>query len=127
MREFKFKFWHKVEKKWIEPILIEMTGDKEATFIYLYGGLENNMGNIEVCQYTGFKDTKGNEIYEGDIVAYTAPRPSMYGDDIATINWRGNAWSVTQRQDVWDWSINAEFTSQHLEILGNIFQNPELL
>lgn len=50
-REIKFRFWDKELKK--------MFYRKPATYDF-------NHPNIIPMQYTGFKDSEGNEIYEGD-------------------------------------------------------------
>jgi len=53
---------------------------------------EDVSDKYEIMQFTGLKDSKGKEIYEGDIVSW-----------------------------------KAEGAIGELEIIGNIYENPELL
>lgn len=69
--------------------------------------------DIELMQYTGLKDNNGNEIFEGDIVKW-------------------EAFGFTQTFEV-KWSdrkcgfnIKPKYISE-MEVIGNIYSNPELL
>ena len=74
MREIKFRIWDKLEQRFIFP-------DKGYQGHYVlslngrFHNLQNGSGGDEyiVQQYTGLKDSKGIEIYEGDIVEFKTP------------------------------------------------------
>ena len=67
-------------------------------------------------QYTGLKDSYGNEIYEGDIVTYLDReiQPVVYREDLAMF--------CVQREDGSTTSLSSFY-----EIVGKIHENPELL
>ena len=87
-----------------------------------YGNYSISFDDIELMQYTGSHDKNGKEIYEGDIV----------GDkDIKwVIKWNlhrmGFSLYPTTEQLYDEMPINVE-NKLGFEILGNIYDNPDLL
>ena len=74
-----------------------------------------------VGQYTGMKDSNEKEVYEGDIV-------STYDEDeeLATIEWGDDTlkFMVTHGNVCSDLG---EYYPREIEVIGNIYDNPELL
>lgn len=124
MREIKFRAWDKELKNWADyaiaydrlSFLDENTGwwktDKEGERFIL-------------CQYTGLKDNEDREIYEGDIVkavvfskwigvAKYSDKNQAFVFECIDKNYRGNIVFMSQ-------------FDQGFKILGNIYENPELL
>ena len=75
-----------------------------------------------LCQYTGLKDKNGNKIWENDIVKHEI------SDTIGTVRW--------YQGDYIGWCVDdvviyeQQFTDEmrdECEVIGNIFDNPELL
>lgn len=69
----------------------------------------------EIMQFSGLKDHKGVEIYEGDIISgYTNPHEVIFADCAYYLRYKNS-------------SIRLSRTCGALEVIGNIYENPELL
>ena len=124
-REIKFRIWD-IENK--EMLKVQEL-DFEPTF---YGGRiairpdqYNDYFDTEdmiLMQYTGLNDKNGKEIYEGDIVGYNKIK--------WIVKWNkhrmGFSLYPTTKQLYDEMPINVE-NELGFKILGNIYDNPELL
>lgn len=74
-----------------------------------------------VAQYTGLKDKNGKEIYEGDVMK----RPQQNADKTPN----GNHYKVVEWKIFGNNSVGFNVSAQcdKYEIIGDIYQNPELL
>lgn len=87
-----------------------------------------------VGQYTGLTDRNDKEIYEGDIVkyldAYGCSTENGYDfsefDNVGVIEWEEEEmrYSVTNRENI---DLETFWESKHIEVMGNIYEHPELL
>lgn len=77
----------------------------------------------ELMQFTGLLDSKGNEIYEGDILA----NPDGYKGKASIVKWNdeGAYFHVFRGETSSGYTLKGE--TSRAEIIGNIYENPELL
>lgn len=75
-----------------------------------------------VCQYTGLKDKNGKRIWENDIVRIE----NSMDEGIGNIEFYGGMWYVDGEPSNSLHDI-VEYDDGELEVIGNIFDNPELL
>ncbi|RAL55455.1 hypothetical protein BLM37_04405 [Candidatus Gracilibacteria bacterium GN02-873] len=132
MREIKFRFYPKnqitnfqgktLQKMW-EATSIDFEENEISN-----GGDIFSLNEVELMQYTGYKNKNGKEIYEGDIVEYLDA--SGFSQDDVGIN-RGiveldlrEGINFTNRDSVEMEDIDFD---EEVEIIGNIYENPELL
>lgn len=105
MREIKFRAWDSKENRWKYPVW-DITND-----------LSKNNQNYLIFQFTGLQDKNGIDIYEGDII-------KMDNGTLYTIVFRGMGfWFVDSDNEGYVFSPSA----YQYEIIGNQFENPELL
>lgn len=74
-----------------------------------------------LMQYTGLKDKNGVKIFEGDIIKFSSSYGSSYRrKDV--VEWSDGrlSWSLRHR-------AHLLFSTYHHEVIGNIYQHPELL
>ena len=106
MREIKFRFWNITGKT-----LFYNTQEDDL------GWLIAHPKNYHAMQYTGLKDKNGVEIYEGDIVQHHDHLEAVYG----IVSWDEEEAAFTPGVGLM--SENKSW----LEVIGNIYENPELL
>ena len=110
MRKTKFRAWEKELKKWYYSEEMGLSG---------FWGLVEQEVLENVCEYVGLKDSKGKEIYEGDIVA------NELGNQKWEVRYVSNGFVgvIPDEHDLQLWPT----TCENIEVIGNIYENPELL
>lgn len=71
-------------------------------------------------QYTGKKDCKGTEIYDGDIIEFDVRE---WGDDKSNIH----VVSWDDEDGRWSWGGGLTSDMEYRTVIGNIHENPELI
>ena len=127
MREIKFRVWDNKIKEYIVPEQFEillLANDKKTPVCNL--NLSNNIydfykaENIEVDMFTGLKDKKGKEIYEGDLVEIS----DSDDDIICQVKYEYGSFILEKGEYT---EYLGEVEERFLEVVGNILENPELL
>lgn len=111
MREIKFRVWSKLDNRYI-PYSIN--------FPYEINEIFTLTNYLAFQQWTGLKDKKGKEIYEGDIIEFDKEHWTSESLNINEIKWN----SITGGFNGLGWYCE---WPRYCTILGNIFENPELL
>ncbi|HFD2036147.1 TPA: YopX family protein [Clostridium perfringens] len=138
-RDIKFKIWDKEQKKFLE---INWEGEDtrhtkgKANICYsdrvyvTLSGYVNEDGwpyevDADILQYTGLKDKNGKEIYEGDILINTNKSKLNLGIE-------NQKYLIVYRALGFDLKPlfkgrALKFNYTDLELIGNIYENQELL
>jgi len=125
MREIKFRAWNEVLEKmfsWSEFLNTNM----KQTFI------APESTAMILMQYTGLKDKNGKEIYEGDIVKIDKDVAEMFQVNLkGVIKYIGGSFIVYDKSTYSLLSTMYNLTDCNYclrgEVIGNIYDNPELL
>ncbi len=151
MREIKFRVWDKKIKQMFcgceldRPNMIDLQGN-----VYITGNTGElcNCGcsaqyinltkEVELMQYTGIRDKNGKEIYEADIVKVRDEEMTftdVWGDEGQSDD---DDWNVVEmdvvRFENGAFVVGERYISEYgcqkgysIEVIGNIYENPELL
>lgn len=156
MREIEFRAWNKKHKQMLynaelatvdireKPELMEKCNGFEITTFFHIAPHDQN---IVLMQYTGLKDKNGKEIYEGDVVEGTVNFPQLLTGDtdansnfkmcgIVEYNYSGYILRCVQSRcdkdregmvNWFDFMGNEGEIFDEKAVIGNIYENPELL
>ena len=133
MREIKFRLWHIKSKEMFYSslatmnILIGLDGSIKDVYIK-----EDITSEFVKLQFTGLKDKNGKEIYEKDGVILHSYDYDIYG----IVEYRPSLGFYCKVTSVYDTNDcvtmptkmrTAYITQSRCEVIGNIYENPELL
>lgn len=112
MRTIKFRAWDKALKTMSYSPLHSIGFDGKL----YYGNADFKDYPVELMQFTGLLDKNGVEIYEGDIVrCYDKSGEMVYDREVDFYEFRREIWSEVD-----------ETGRTKVEVLGNVYENPEI-
>lgn len=85
----------------------------------------HNSSRRAVMEFTGLKSKDGKDIYEGDWVKLTI-RVDIFTNPQGQVVMINGCWSILNAEEPED-SIPLNKANYGIEILGNVFENPELI
>ena len=125
MRKIKFRVWDKLVNRFrndLTDLGIVLSLDNGNIFNH-FNPSEYLMERFELMQFTGLHDSKGKEIYEGDIVKVITDEDDE--DSLEQIRWKEG--DTEFPFGGWECSKNEGWRLNECEVIGNKFENPELL
>lgn len=134
-REIKFRLFNKKSREMLYECVGVLPNRNESFAVIGSDGVLVNPskdGDRILMQYTGLKDKNGKEIYEGDVliggVEFLPPAKPQYH----VVTW--------ETKQTWHGMVDGHlsksvgftfeyyyFTESGCEVIGNIYENPELL
>lgn len=131
-REIKFRAWDKKTKSIISEVFEIGLGSRNNPETWLVGD-DRQTNNFELMQFTGLKDKKGKEIYEGDLIkkdhhqeifeVIFCLKGHFAGSFCLKNRETGNLTGFSQ-ESIW---MPSDAPKNFDEVIGNIYENPELL
>lgn len=142
MREILFKAKRIDNGEWVEGDLIHSFDEEKRFAISNLEGIFE-VSECTICQYTGLTDKNGNKIWENDVVEVWWKQRTLkedyepkrykavveFGNPNGLYSW---GWQLRFLEDfpfnndilLW---IDMDEAGAYCEVIGNIFDNPELL
>ena len=121
-REIKFRAWDEKHKLMVWNPRLDVTAHPD-------GSVDYRAGTKTLMQYTGLKDKNGKEIYEGDVLRLGEFEVGD-GKNIGEVKYFGDdgypAFDI-QGNDMETNALSYLIADGEVEIIGNIYENPNLI
>lgn len=134
MRDLKFRVWNKKRREWLLGYEFESLGGfsmlGEVQMMGAYAALltsyfPDRIDEIVLMQFTNLKDVEGKEIYEGDVLEWEDAF-KQHQKDYVLWNEEYGWWSLSKDSGSALGTRKIKGRSP-IKIIGNIYENPELL
>ena len=128
-REIKFRAWHPLLCDMFDNVVI--ADGKALRRGYFATDVNTDFSDkLIIMQYTGLKDKNGKEIYEGDIVQFKenyTNNPADFTIGVITYDEEYAGFTIKSNQYQYGIGEDTESFDIYSQVIGNIYENPELL
>ena len=134
MREINFRAWHIKDK--VMTMVDELHFPQGGIMVFdgcCYRGWEGK--DMVIMQYTGLKDKNGVKIYDGDLCEDESINNGGYLEVVwndkhcwgCKVHDKSHVLSNGLTFPLWQWDRCKENAFRQLTVIGNIYDNPELI
>lgn len=126
----KFRAWDKVEKKMC--IVERLNFDEGGVLTHVgvdFAGTDIAYVKVEffdLMQFTGLTSKNGKDIFDGDVVEYVGRLHGVRKSKYKVI-WGQKKCGFLLEMTEWPYDRKNMQPGRHLVVIGNIYENPELL
>lgn len=115
-RAIKFRAWNKLAQKMAVIDALDFVLDSYRAHAGELSG-SGHLADIDLMQFTGLLDKTGNEIYEGDVMAWKEAE-----DAVGIVMWEPevSGFMILNRAAGSGWVLHDQW-----EVIGNIYENKE--
>ena len=136
MREIKFRAWDNRNSKFIDTdtwtqVVITSNGliflSHTESIMFSEVSMERlDKEDVEILYNSGLKDIKGSDIYQGDLCLYDRNINESKDKEVFVVEYQDGALFIDSNSErIYMHDIRE--TEESIEVIGNIFENPELL
>ena len=127
-RQLKFRCWDKLAKQFTYPDK-GYQGHYVLTLNGQFQNLQNGSGGDEyvVQQWTGLKDSKGIDVYEGDAINFLHEKKYVKSEVVYASKFGMFVVVLEPNEKNEILTYKSLFDVGEFEVVGNIFENSELL
>ncbi|EHA7774624.1 YopX family protein [Enterococcus faecalis] len=131
----KFRAWDKNTNDMVDVKTIDLEKDGSIGCIVDYNGINLDVSECVIMQSTGLKDKNGVEIFEGDILKIIEVTNEGISEYITDVIWEDCSFVFkSEGVDYYDTFLgafsgdpNTTYPLFELLVIGNVWDNPELL
>lgn len=129
MREILFRAKLLFNKKWVYGSFVREFDGSPQIISDDDGGMYEIIPET-LSQYTGLTDKNGRKIFEGDIVQYSTNTNRSTNKEFHEVVFEtrgGSGYFGIKISNVETWQFCLEVPAKLMEVIGNIYDNPELM